>query len=148
MCVCVCGDLPVTVFVSCRNCLFRALGDQLEGHSRGHLRLRQETVQFMMSHRQDFEPFVEDDIPFSQHCKKLQSKNNKMLWSDRRLLLMPHSQWTILSYYCIWGSPLNWVGDHFDQQKCSDPWWSSVLFAMELQMLYTSVFQPVGGDLV
>uniref|UniRef100_A0A8C7NQ27 ubiquitinyl hydrolase 1 n=1 Tax=Oncorhynchus mykiss TaxID=8022 RepID=A0A8C7NQ27_ONCMY len=51
------------------NCLFRALGDQLEGHSRGHLRLRQETVQYMMAHRQDFEPFVEDDVPFAQHCK-------------------------------------------------------------------------------
>ncbi|XP_031142309.1 OTU domain-containing protein 3 isoform X3 [Sander lucioperca] len=53
------------------NCLFRALGDQLEGHSRGHLRLRQETVQYMMSHRQDFEPFVEDDIPFAQHLSNL-----------------------------------------------------------------------------
>lgn len=65
------SENPVTVFVSCRNCLFRALGDQLEGHSRGHLRLRQETVQYMMSHRQDFEPFVEDDVPFAQHCKKI-----------------------------------------------------------------------------
>lgn len=53
------------------NCLFRALGDQLEGHSRGHLRLRQETVQYMMSHRQDFEPFVEDDVPFPQHLTNL-----------------------------------------------------------------------------
>ncbi|XP_020490952.1 OTU domain-containing protein 3 [Labrus bergylta] len=53
------------------NCLFRALGDQLEGHSRGHLRLRQETVQYMMSHRQDFEPFVEDDVPFTQHLSNL-----------------------------------------------------------------------------
>ncbi|KAM8863412.1 OTU domain-containing protein 3 isoform 1-T2 [Spinachia spinachia] len=53
------------------NCLFRALGDQLEGHSRGHLRLRQETVQYMMSHRQDFEPFVEDDVPFSKHLSNL-----------------------------------------------------------------------------
>ncbi|XP_068161904.1 OTU domain-containing protein 3 [Antennarius striatus] len=53
------------------NCLFRALGDQLEGHSRGHLRLREETVQFMMSHRQDFEPFVEDDMPFTQHLSNL-----------------------------------------------------------------------------
>ncbi|XP_068603182.1 OTU domain-containing protein 3 [Brachionichthys hirsutus] len=53
------------------NCLFRALGDQLEGHSRGHLRLREETVQFMMSHRQDFEPFVEDDVPFTQHLSNL-----------------------------------------------------------------------------
>lgn len=53
------------------NCLFRALGDQLEGHSRGHLRLRQETVQYMTSHRQDFEPFVEDDVPFAQHLSNL-----------------------------------------------------------------------------
>lgn len=53
------------------NCLFRALGDQLEGHSRAHLRLRQETVDYMKSHRQDFEPFVEDDVPFGQHLSNL-----------------------------------------------------------------------------
>ncbi|XP_072552487.1 OTU domain-containing protein 3 [Salminus brasiliensis] len=53
------------------NCLFRALADQLEGHSRGHLNLRQETVQYMLSHRQDFEPFVEDDVPFTQHLSNL-----------------------------------------------------------------------------
>ncbi|XP_056097232.1 OTU domain-containing protein 3 [Rhinichthys klamathensis goyatoka] len=53
------------------NCLFRALGDQLEGHSRGHLHLRQETVQYMTTHRQDFEPFVEDEVPFTQHLSNL-----------------------------------------------------------------------------
>ncbi|KAG9353116.1 hypothetical protein JZ751_017692 [Albula glossodonta] len=53
------------------NCLFRALGDQLEGHSRGHLQLRQETVQYMQAHRQDFEPFVEDDIPFTDYLLNL-----------------------------------------------------------------------------
>ncbi|CAL1605541.1 unnamed protein product [Knipowitschia caucasica] len=53
------------------NCLFRALGDQLEGHSRAHLRLRQETVDFMKSHRHDFEPFVEDDVPFEKHLSNL-----------------------------------------------------------------------------
>ncbi|KAK7884852.1 hypothetical protein WMY93_027975 [Mugilogobius chulae] len=53
------------------NCLFRALGDQLEGHSRTHLRLRQETVDYMKLHRQDFEPFVEDDVPFEQHLSNL-----------------------------------------------------------------------------
>ncbi|XP_072305732.1 OTU domain-containing protein 3 [Eucyclogobius newberryi] len=53
------------------NCLFRALGDQLEGHSRTHLRLRQETVDYMKSHRLDFEPFVEDDVPFARHLSNL-----------------------------------------------------------------------------
>ncbi|NXN03033.1 OTUD3 protein, partial [Sylvia borin] len=50
------------------NCLFRALGDQLEGHSRNHLRHRQETVDFMVRQRGDFEPFVEDDVPFDRHA--------------------------------------------------------------------------------
>ncbi|XP_057895522.1 OTU domain-containing protein 3 [Melospiza georgiana] len=53
------------------NCLFRALGDQLEGHSRNHLRHRQETVQFMVRQRADFEPFVEDDVPFDKHVANL-----------------------------------------------------------------------------
>lgn len=53
------------------NCLFRALGDQLEGHSRNHLTHRQETVDYMVKHRADFEPFVEDDVPFDRHVENL-----------------------------------------------------------------------------
>ncbi|XP_027761004.1 OTU domain-containing protein 3 isoform X2 [Empidonax traillii] len=53
------------------NCLFRALGDQLEGHSRNHLRHRQETVEYMVKQRGDFEPFVEDDVPFEKHVTNL-----------------------------------------------------------------------------
>ncbi|KAM8796359.1 OTU domain-containing protein 3 [Eudromia elegans] len=53
------------------NCLFRALGDQLEGHSRNHLKHRQETVDYMIKQRKDFEPFVEDDVPFEKHVTNL-----------------------------------------------------------------------------
>uniref|UniRef100_A0A8B9DX65 OTU domain-containing protein 3 n=1 Tax=Anser cygnoides TaxID=8845 RepID=A0A8B9DX65_ANSCY len=53
------------------NCLFRALGDQLEGHSRNHLRHRQETVDYMIKQREEFEPFVEDDVPFEKHVTNL-----------------------------------------------------------------------------
>ncbi|NXF09869.1 OTUD3 protein, partial [Smithornis capensis] len=53
------------------NCLFRALGDQLEGHSRNHLRHRQDTVDYMVKQREDFEPFVEDDVPFEKHVTNL-----------------------------------------------------------------------------
>ncbi|XP_030042131.1 OTU domain-containing protein 3 [Microcaecilia unicolor] len=53
------------------NCLFRALGDQLEGHSRNHLKHRQETVDYMVRQRTDFEPFVEDDVPFDRHIASL-----------------------------------------------------------------------------
>ncbi|XP_069774921.1 OTU domain-containing protein 3 isoform X2 [Narcine bancroftii] len=54
------------------NCLFRALGDQLEGHSRNHLKHRRQTVDFMIKHRQDFEPFVEDDVPFDRYVANLE----------------------------------------------------------------------------
>ncbi|XP_072888001.1 OTU domain-containing protein 3 [Hemitrygon akajei] len=54
------------------NCLFRALGDQLEGHSQNHLKHRRETVDFMIKHRQDFEPFVEDDVPFDRYVTNLE----------------------------------------------------------------------------
>lgn len=53
------------------NCLFRALGDQLEGHGRNHLKHRHDVVAYMLDHREDFEPFVEDDVPFDKHVKNL-----------------------------------------------------------------------------
>ena len=52
-----------------RNCLFRALGDQLEGHGRNHYKHRHDVVNYMVEHREDFEPFVEDDVPFDRHSK-------------------------------------------------------------------------------
>ncbi|CAG5124186.1 unnamed protein product, partial [Candidula unifasciata] len=54
------------------NCLFRALGDQLEGHCRNHFKHRAEVVNYIKSHRHDFEPFVEDDVSFDEHVKALQ----------------------------------------------------------------------------
>nr|KAG5698975.1 hypothetical protein BaRGS_033488 [Batillaria attramentaria] len=57
--------------VTVGNCLFRALGDQFEGHSRNHYRHRQEVVKYMLDHRKDFEPFVEDDVPFDEHVNNL-----------------------------------------------------------------------------
>lgn len=53
------------------NCLFRALGDQLEGHSRNHYKHRHDIVNYMIDHRKDFEPFVEDDMTFDEHVNNL-----------------------------------------------------------------------------
>lgn len=58
------------VFFS-RNCLFRALGDQIEGDHTSHMRHRRETVKYMRDHRSDFEPFMEDNISFDKHCKTI-----------------------------------------------------------------------------
>lgn len=53
------------------NCLFRALGDQLDGTTTTHHKHRHLVVDYMRQHREDFEPFVEDDVPFERHCNNL-----------------------------------------------------------------------------
>lgn len=53
------------------NCLFRALGDQLHGNSNDHFLYRTKVVNYMRQNRQDFEPFVEDDISFDSHLSSL-----------------------------------------------------------------------------
>jgi len=53
------------------NCLFRALGDQLDGHMGNHYRHRKDTTNYMLEHQDDFQPFVEDDISFEKHISEL-----------------------------------------------------------------------------
>lgn len=53
------------------NCMFRALGDQLDGSDQDHMGHRGAVVQYMRQHRSDFEPFVEDDISFDSHLSSL-----------------------------------------------------------------------------
>ncbi|KAK3583745.1 hypothetical protein CHS0354_022777 [Potamilus streckersoni] len=49
------------------NCLFRALGDQMDGHVRDHYKHRQDVVRYMMEHRSDFEPFLDESVTFERH---------------------------------------------------------------------------------
>ena len=56
------------------NCLFRALGDQLEGHQENHFKHRCEVVDYMVQYRESFTPFVEDDIPFDRYIARLRKK--------------------------------------------------------------------------
>jgi len=53
------------------NCLFRAFGDQLEGNPQNHMKHRLDVVNFMREHRDDFEPFVEDNVTFDNHLRNL-----------------------------------------------------------------------------
>jgi len=53
------------------NCLFGALADQVDGSRATHGKHRMEVVKYMRQHRLHFEPFVEDEIDFSDHLKRL-----------------------------------------------------------------------------
>ena len=57
-----------------RNCLFRALSDQLYGTPEKHKQLRKQVVSFMRNHPEDFEPFHLDDesVSFEHHLDLLE----------------------------------------------------------------------------
>jgi len=63
--------LKVREVIGDGNCLFRALADQLDGDDHAHGRHRQDVVRYITEHRADFEPFIEDDVPFTQHVQNL-----------------------------------------------------------------------------
>lgn len=63
--------LKVREVIGDGNCLFRALADQLDGDDHSHARHRQDVVRYITEHRADFEPFIEDDVPFTQHVQNL-----------------------------------------------------------------------------
>ncbi|XP_020100171.1 OTU domain-containing protein 3 isoform X1 [Ananas comosus] len=54
------------------NCFFRALADQLEGNEEEHQKYRAMVVQYIVNHREDFEPFIEDDVPFAEYCESME----------------------------------------------------------------------------
>ncbi|CAN6241340.1 unnamed protein product [Urochloa humidicola] len=53
------------------NCFFRAMGDQLEGSEEEHMKYRAMVVDYVVKHREDFEPFIEDEVPFEEYCDSM-----------------------------------------------------------------------------
>ena len=43
------------------NCLFRSVADQLEGNEKLHRKYRQDAIDHITAHQDDFSPFIEDD---------------------------------------------------------------------------------------
>ncbi|KAK3141197.1 hypothetical protein QOZ80_4BG0330720 [Eleusine coracana subsp. coracana] len=53
------------------NCFFRAMGDQLEGSEEEHMNYRTMVVEYIAKHREEFEPFIEDEVPFDEYCSNM-----------------------------------------------------------------------------
>lgn len=53
------------------NCLFRAVADQLEGNEEEHPKYRKMVVDYIEAHREEYEPFLEDEVPFDNYCKNM-----------------------------------------------------------------------------
>ena len=52
-----------------RNCLFRALADQIDGDHNRHAQFRESTIQYMRENDADFKPFHDGERPFNEYCK-------------------------------------------------------------------------------
>ncbi|ERN12095.1 hypothetical protein AMTR_s00035p00239450 [Amborella trichopoda] len=63
--------LKIIQVTSDGNCLFRALADQLEGNEEEHHKYRVLVVDHITKHREEFEPFIEDDVPFDEYCQSM-----------------------------------------------------------------------------
>ncbi|XP_078173987.1 SEC-C motif-containing protein / OTU-like cysteine protease family protein isoform X1 [Carex rostrata] len=64
--------LKIIEVVADGNCFFRSLADQLEGNEEEHARYRAMVVQYIRNHREDFEPFIEDEVQFDDYCKSME----------------------------------------------------------------------------
>ncbi|KAE8908276.1 hypothetical protein PF010_g9532 [Phytophthora fragariae] len=71
------------------NCLFRALGDQLYGDQHRHEEVRGKLVDYLEQHRDDFEPFMEDEEKFDRYCERMRDDGtwggNQELYAAARL---------------------------------------------------------------
>ncbi|KAI3997851.1 hypothetical protein MKX01_036321 [Papaver californicum] len=56
------------------NCFFRAIADQLEGNEEEHNKYRLMVVKYIQDHRLEFEPFIEDEVPFDEYCDLMEKE--------------------------------------------------------------------------
>lgn len=64
-------DLRIFQVKADGNCFFRAAVDQLEGANGDHMALRQKVVNFIRSHSDDFEPYMEDGESLDHYCRRM-----------------------------------------------------------------------------
>lgn len=53
------------------NCLFRAIADQLAGDQNNHDVYRQSIVEYIIKCKDDFAPFIEDDVDFETYVEQM-----------------------------------------------------------------------------
>ncbi|RLN62716.1 hypothetical protein BBP00_00004587 [Phytophthora kernoviae] len=67
----------------------RALGDQLFGDQHEHEDVRKRVVDYLEQHRDDFEPFMEDEEKFEKYCERMREDGtwggNQELYAAARL---------------------------------------------------------------
>ncbi|OAY78290.1 OTU domain-containing protein 3 [Ananas comosus] len=97
------------------NCFFRALADQLEGNEEEHQKYRAMVVQYIVNHREDFEPFIEDDVPFDEYCESMEKDGT---WAGNMELqaasLLNSPRWYINNFSGRDGSMIH-LSYHYDE---------------------------------
>ncbi|KAI5068093.1 hypothetical protein GOP47_0016438 [Adiantum capillus-veneris] len=102
------------------NCLFRAVADQLEGNEEEHSKYRKMVVDYIEGHQKDYEPFLEDDVPFDDYCKNMRETST---WAGHMELQLSSPRWHIYNFSratarCIHLSYHN--GEHYNSVRRKD----------------------------
>ncbi|OAY77428.1 OTU domain-containing protein 3, partial [Ananas comosus] len=97
------------------NVACRALADQLEGNEEEHQKYRAMVVQYIVNHREDFEPFIEDDVPFAEYCESMEKDGT---WAGNMELqaasLLNSPRWYINNFSGRDGSMIH-LSYHYDE---------------------------------
>ena len=53
------------------NCLFRSVCEQIEGNENNYKEYRERCIDYMKENKDEFAPFIEDDVPFDKYIEKM-----------------------------------------------------------------------------
>jgi len=95
------------------NCLFRSVCEQLEGNEDNHKKYREICIEYMKSHKEDFEPFIEDDQTFDDYVEEM-SKDKE--WGGNLEIYALSKALQVNFYIYIYEHPL-YIVKNFDEPK-------------------------------
>jgi OTU domain-containing protein 3 len=95
------------------NCLFRSVCEQLEGNEDNHKKYREICIEYMKSHKEDFEPFIEDDQTFDDYVEEM-SKDKE--WGGNLEIYALSKALQVNFYIYIYEHPL-YIVKNFEEPK-------------------------------
>ena len=95
------------------NCLFRSVCEQLEGNENDYQKYRDICIDYMKSHKEDFQPFIEDDQTIDEYIEEM-SKDKE--WGGNLEIYSLSKALKVNFYIYIYQHPI-YIVKNFDNPK-------------------------------
>jgi len=95
------------------NCLFRAISEQVEGNEDHYKEYREKCINYMIDHKDEFAPFIEDDESFDDYILRM-SKSGE--WGGNLEIYAMSKILQANFYIYIYEQPM-YVVNNFDKPK-------------------------------